>query len=53
MYRSKMEREAIFYGASEDALFNFDVLNNRRILQESLHPLEYYMETGTQIPKNR
>jgi hypothetical protein len=49
----KMEREAIFYGASEDALFNFDVLNNRRILQESLHPLEYYLETGTQIPKKQ
>lgn len=46
-----MEREAIFYGASEDALFSFDVLNGRRILQESLKPLEYYIETGSQIPK--
>ncbi len=48
-----MEREAIFYGASEDALFSFNVLNQRRILQDGLKPLEYYMETGISIPKKQ
>ncbi len=48
-----MEREGKFYGSSEDALFNFNVLNGRRILQESLRPLDYYRETGTQIPKKQ
>lgn len=48
-----MEREGIFYGASEDALFSFNVLNSRRILPESLRPLEYYVETGTNVPKKQ
>lgn len=48
-----MEREGKFYGSSEDALFNFNVLNNRRILQDSFKPLEYYRDTGTQIPKKQ
>jgi hypothetical protein len=48
-----MEREGKFYGSSEDALFNFNVLNNRRVLQDSLHPLDFYIETGTQIPKKQ
>ena len=48
-----MEREGKFYGSSEDALFNFNVLNGRRILQDSLRPLDYYRETGTQIPKKQ
>ena len=29
-----MEREGLFYGSSEDALFDFKVLNNRRILTD-------------------
>lgn len=48
-----MEREGKFYGSSADALFSFDVLNKQRVLQESLHPLEYYKETGTTIPKKQ
>lgn len=46
-----MEREGIFYGSSEDALFNYKILNDRRILQESLHDLEFYRTTATPIPK--
>lgn len=46
-----MEREGKFYGSSEDALFNFNSLNSRRILQDSFHSLQFYRETGTQIPK--
>lgn len=48
-----MEREAIFYGASEDALFSFDVLNKQRILVEALRPLEYYLETNAQMPRKQ
>ena len=46
-----MEREGKFYGSSEDALFSFNVLNDRRILQDSLKPLEYYRETATSVPR--
>lgn len=48
-----MEREGKFYGASEDALFNINALNSRRILQESIHPLEFYRQTGTVITKKQ
>lgn len=48
-----MEYEAKFYGASEDALFNYKILNDRRILQDSLHNLEYYRDTGTSMPKKQ
>lgn len=46
-----MEREGKFYGSSSDALFNFNILNDRRVLQESLHPLEFYKDNMIQIPK--
>lgn len=48
-----MEREGKFYGSSEDALFKFDIINKRRVLQDSLHILEFYKETGLQIPKKQ
>lgn len=48
-----MEREGKFYGSSEDALFKFDIINKRRVLQDSLHVLEFYKETGLQIPKKQ
>lgn len=48
-----MEREGIFYGSGEDSLFNFKVLNDRRILQESLHPLDYYRENNVKIPQKQ
>lgn len=48
-----MEYEGKFYGSSEDALFNFNILNNRRILQDSIHPLDYYRETMTSVPKKQ
>lgn len=46
-----MEREAIFYGAASDALFNFDVINKSRILDDSLYDLDFYKETSNIIPK--
>lgn len=48
-----MEREGMFYGSSEDALFNYNILSDRRTLQDGLRPLDYYRETGTQIPKKQ
>ena len=48
-----MEREAIFYGALENSLFDFNILNNRRILQDSIHPIDYYLETNTTVPKKQ
>lgn len=48
-----MEYEGKFYGSSEDALFNFNVLNGRRVLIDSLKPLDFYRETGIQIPKKQ
>ncbi len=48
-----MEYEGKFYGSSEDALFNFDVLNKRRNILEAIYPLEYYRETCNPIPKKQ
>lgn len=48
-----MEYEGKFYGASEDALFSFDVLNKRRNLSDAIYPLEVYKEVGIQVPKKQ
>lgn len=45
-----MEREALFFGSSADALFDFKIINNRRILAEGLRPLSYYQISGNNIP---
>lgn len=48
-----MEREGLFYGSSEDALFDFNVLNKRRILLDALFDLDYYKEHGLKIPEKQ
>ena len=48
-----MEREGLFYGSSEDALFDFKTLNERRVLEDSLHNLEYYRDNGLRIPEKQ
>lgn len=45
-----MERESLFFGSSADALFDFKVINERRILTEGLKPLTYYQITGNNVP---
>lgn len=45
-----MEREGLFYGSAEDALFDFKVLNDRRIIADSLRNLDYYRDTNTKVP---
>ena len=48
-----MEREGLFYGSSEDALFDFKVLNERRILTDGLFNLEYYRDNNIKIPEKQ
>ena len=45
-----MEYEGLFYGSAEDALFDFKIINERRIIAEGLKPLEYYKETNNNVP---
>jgi len=45
-----MERQGIFYGSAEDALFDFKVLNDRRIIMEGFKDLEYYKTNNVRIP---
>ena len=45
-----MERGALFWGSSEDALFDFKIINSRRILAEGLKPLSYYQVSGNNVP---
>ena len=49
----QMEREGLFYGASEDALFEFDTLNNRRVLKDGLKPLEFYKDNNLRVPEKQ
>ena len=48
-----MEREGKFYGSSADALFDYRVLNERRVLQDCLFPLEYYRVNSIKIPEKK
>ena len=48
-----MEREGKFYGSAADALFDYKILNERRILQDCLYPLEYYRVNSVKIPEKK
>lgn len=48
-----MEREGLFYGSSEDALFDFNILKDRRILVDGLRSLEYYRDNGLKVPEKQ
>lgn len=48
-----MERQGLFYGSAEDALFDFKILNKCRILQDSLHNLEYYKNNNLKVPEKQ
>ena len=48
-----MEREGKFYGSSADALFDYRVLNERRIVPDCLFPLEYYRVNSVKIPEKK
>lgn len=46
-----MERMGLFYGSSEDALFDFKVLNSRRTISDSLKDLDYYRINNVKMPE--
>ncbi len=48
-----MEREGLFYGSAEDALFDFKTLDRRRVLVESLRNLEFYRIRNLKIPEKQ
>lgn len=48
-----MEYEGKFYGSSEDALFEFNLLNSRRKLTDAIYNLNYYKENNIPIPKKQ
>ncbi len=48
-----MEREGKFYGSAADALFNYKILNERRVLVDCLFPLEHYRTNSIKIPEKQ
>lgn len=44
-----MERESLFYGSMEDALFDFKVVNSRRVISKALLDLEFYRSNNIKI----
>lgn len=48
-----MERCGLFWGSSEDALFTYKMMTERRILNEALFPLEYYRTNNIKIPEKK
>ena len=47
------ERGGLFYGSSEDALFTYKMMSERRILNETLLPLEYYRVNNLKVPDKK
>ena len=45
-----MERIGLFWGASDDALFDYKVVNRQRVIQDALRPLDYYQQTNHRVP---
>ena len=48
-----MERCGLFYSSAEDALFDFKILNDKRILTDAFYPLEIYKNTGLNMPDKK
>lgn len=48
-----MEYEGLFYGSAEDALFDFQTINKRRILPDCLFDLDYYRDGNIKIPEKK
>ena len=43
----------MFWGSSEDALFDFNVINKQRNLLSGLHNLDYYRENNLRVPEKQ
>lgn len=48
-----MERVGLFWGSSEDALFTYKMMNERRILNDALLPLDYYRTNNLSVPNKK
>lgn len=48
-----MEREGLFYGAADNALFSFDEINERRVIAEGLRPLDFYRDNNLRVPEKQ
>ena len=46
-----MEMESLFYGDTDGNFFNFNELNERRVLKNCFYPLEIYQQKDMTIPK--
>lgn len=46
-----MEREGLFFGSAEDALFDFKILDKQRVLVDGLRSLDYYRDNNLRIPE--
>lgn len=48
-----MEREGRFYGSTDNALFDYKVLENQRIIGDCIFNLDYYKYTRSKIPEKK
>lgn len=48
-----MEREGIFYGSADNALFDYKTLEERRIIGDCLFNLDYYRLTKAKMPEKK
>lgn len=48
-----MEREGIFYGSTDNALFDYKVLENQRIVGDCLFNLDYYKVNRLKVPEKK
>lgn len=48
-----MEREGIFYGSADNALFDYKTLESRRIIGDCLFNLDYYRLTKAKMPEKK
>lgn len=48
-----MEREGLFYGAAEDALFDYKTLDKCRVLSNCFFGLDYYRNNNARLPEKQ
>lgn len=49
----QMEREGIFYGSAEDALFDYKILNERRTIVDCIFDLDHYKDSNIKVPDKK
>ena len=48
-----MEREGLFYGSAENALFDFKTIDKRRVIPDCLFDLEHYKDNNLKVPEKK